>query len=59
MTRVDRIDRITGKLTAASELTLHRIETELGLRPRPDGHDAGRPWSPDDGPSGGSPSLKP
>ena len=42
--RPDRISRIIDRLTSASELTLHRIETELGLTPRPEGHDAGQPY---------------
>ncbi|MGR3524856.1 MAG: hypothetical protein ACU0CT_02515 [Paracoccaceae bacterium] len=42
----DRIDRITTSLGRASELTLQRIETELGLTPRPESPDAGRPMTP-------------
>ena len=44
MNRDQRIWRIVGRLGGASELTLHRIETELGLTPRPESPDAGRPW---------------
>ena len=39
-----RLARVVNSLNRASELTLHRIETELGLVDRPDGHDAGQPY---------------
>ena len=42
--RLNRLSRIIGRLAGASELTLHRIETELGLVERPKGEDAGKPW---------------
>lgn len=45
MTPLERLSRITTSLGRASELTLQRIETELGLTPRPESPDAGRPWS--------------
>lgn len=39
-----RLARVVNSLTRASELTLHRIETELGLIDRLEGHDAGQPY---------------
>lgn len=46
MTPLERLSRITTSLGRASELTLQRIETELGLTPRPESPDAGRPMTP-------------
>lgn len=44
MTPLERLSRITTSLGRASELTLQRIETELGLTPRPESPDAGEPY---------------
>lgn len=46
MTRELRLALIATRLTNATELTLQRIETELGLTPRPESPDAGRPMTP-------------
>ena len=43
-----RLARVVHSLSRASEVTLHRVETELGLVERPEGHDAGQPWQPSD-----------
>jgi hypothetical protein len=57
--RERRMDAIIHRLTHARDEALTIIEAHLGLTPRPDGHDAGRPWVGGDSPSRGSPSLKP
>lgn len=45
--REQRMTQIIHSLNRASEPTLHRIETELGLTPRPQSPDAGKPWQAD------------
>lgn len=42
----NRLLAILHQLARASEPTLHRIETELGMTPRPESPDAGRPMTP-------------
>lgn len=54
MTRELRLALINARLTSANELTLQRIETELGLMERPESPDAGRPWLSEGQPGGKS-----
>lgn len=44
MTRELRLALINARLHRASEPTLQRIEAELGLTPRPESPDAGKPF---------------
>lgn len=46
MSRELRLALINARLTNATDLTLQRIETELGLTERPESPDAGRPMTP-------------
>jgi hypothetical protein len=43
--RGQRLALIVDGIARASEPTLHQIETLLGLTPRPQSPDAGKPWS--------------
>lgn len=48
MTHLRRCLRIFERLMqGVNEVTFQRVEAELGLTPRPESHDAGRPWTGD------------
>jgi hypothetical protein len=45
MSRAQRIRKIALTLENVNEVSLSRVEAELGLTPRLESHDAGRPWA--------------
>lgn len=48
MTHLCRCLRIFERLMqGVNEVTIQRVEAEIGLTPRPESPDAGRPWSAD------------